>query len=475
MRLLLSLVLQVAAAVLLCLTVAAAWVMFDSKRSIETEARHSALRVIKQVKALSWRELTWRGSAGRDAKYAFPDWRSADVLRVISPGYCVSLAWAEEAPQRLCGRGADAEAASPRWFARLYDGVFGAAPPVAQELTLNGRTFGTVTVEADPAAALQAAWHQVSVVIGVAAAMAAGIGLLVTLVIGNALRPAGVILRGLRRLELGDLSARLPPFSAREFNLIGRAFNDLSERLARTTAERANLTRRLFMVQEEERRALARDLHDEFGQCLTAAGALSAAIVKGTHKDRPDIAEDARELGLLAKRMMGTLRGALSRLRPPEFDELGLEGSLNQLVASWNARTLSRSGQVAEETRAPTIRLDIAGSLVAVPTAAALSIYRVTQECLTNVARHTAATEVLVRVECETDPARILRLTVEDDGGGAPDQLNSVSGHGILGIRERITALGGSLAIGRARAGLRIAALIPLGPSIPVASAESLA
>ena len=110
--------------------------------------------------------------------------------------------------------------------------------------------------------------------------------MLATLIIGHALIPARTIIDGLRKLRLGDLSWRLPRFRAAEFNLIARAFNELSENLARTNAARAELTTRLFHVQEEERRALARDLHDEFGQCLSATAALAASIEAGAPPDR---------------------------------------------------------------------------------------------------------------------------------------------------------------------------------------------
>lgn len=465
MRLLTGLILRVVGVVALCLMAASAWVMWDVNRTIRAEAASSADRVVREARELAWRELTWRGSSSRDAKYAFPDWRSSETLRVIAPGYCVSLAWTDEAPRRLCGGWSGMGAAPPAWFDAAYTALFGPSLPVTRTVTLNRRDAGQVIAVADHGAAARQAWRVVSVVVGVAAAMAGGIGLLATLVIGHALMPAERIVRSLRRMERGAYDLHLPAFRAREFALIARAVNDLTQRLAETTAQRAALTRRLFQVQEEERRALARDLHDEFGQCLTAASALAAAIAAGTDGERPDIAEDARAISGITERMMGTLRSTLARLRPPDLDTVGLERCLTHLVATWNARgaalAAARTAGGAPET-IPAFRLDIVGSLSHVPAQAGLSLYRIAQECLTNAARHGRPSEVRLRVEGD-DPARGLALSVEDDGGGAPERLEARAGYGLIGIRERVAALGGSLSIERPAGGIgvRVAAIIP--------------
>jgi two-component system sensor histidine kinase UhpB len=265
--------------------------------------------------------------------------------------------------------------------------------------------------------------------------------------------PARSIVRGLRRLEQGDHRHRLPAFGTTEFNHIARAVNDLANRLAATTAERLALTKRLFQVQEEERRALARDLHDEFGQCLTATAALAAAIETGAQPAHPDLAEDARAIARITQQMMTTLRGALARLRSQDLEELGLQDSLIQLVARWNAST----------TRRAVFHLDVAGDLASVPAEAAVNVYRIAQECLTNAARHGRPRHVHLRVEHGNRGGdNAVAVSVEDDGGGDATAINAASGHGILGIRERIAALGGSLSIAAAAHGVRVAAVIPL-------------
>jgi two-component system, NarL family, sensor histidine kinase UhpB len=109
--------------------------------------------------------------------------------------------------------------------------------------------------------------------------------------------------------------------------------------------------------------------------------------------------------------------------------------------------------------------LDLQGNLAALPQSVSTSVYRIAQECLTNAMRHGRPSDVHLRVERAPSRDADVAVTVEDDGGGSPASISS-AGHGILGMRERIAALGGSLTIGRAAGGLRVAARIPLAQPV---------
>jgi two-component system, NarL family, sensor histidine kinase UhpB len=461
MPLLLHLIGRLVVAVLLCLTAAVAWVMVDARWSIDAETAATADRVSQRLEGLYWQKLLWHGGWGRDMLVPLPDWETLATISIVSPGVCVTFAPPPgDRPRRLCSQIEALGAPPPAFFTAVSDFVFGPPTPVKRYLTTRDKDAGFVTAAAEPDAALRLAWRQVSVVAGVAAVMALAIAMLATLMIGHALIPARTIIDGLRRLQRGDLASRLPGFWTAEFNLIARTVNDLSAVLARTDAARAALTARLFQVQEDERRALARDLHDEFGQCLTATAALAASIEAGAPPERSDLAEDARAIARVQKRMMENLRSALVRLRSQDIDEIGLEASLRQLVRDHNMR--AASGAV--------FRLDVTGRLAAVPKQVAIDVYRIAQEGLTNAVRHGAPTEVKLCVAragpAGESGAETIALTVEDDGGGDAAGIDGRQGHGpgygILGIRERIAARGGSLSIGKAARGLRLSAVIPL-------------
>lgn len=453
MPLLIHLIARLVVVVLLCLVGAVGWVMVDAHRAIEAQTAASADRVGRQLESLYWQKLLWRGGMRNNALLPSPDWQTLATLNIVSPGVCVTFIPPAEQSQRLCSQLEALGAPAPAWFAEIYTSLLGPHEPVRRALSLRDRDAGLVVTAADPGAALRLAWQQVSVVVGVAMAMAAGIAILAALTIGHALLPARAIIRGLRELEQGNHGWRLPRFRTTELDHIARAVNDLAGELARTNAARAALTARLFQVQEEERRALARDLHDEFGQCLTATAALAALIEANATPSRKDIADDARSIAQVQKRMMETLRGALVRLRSQDIDEIGLEASLRQLVSDHNAQIASPA----------VFHLSVIGQLASLPKQIAIDIYRIAQECLTNAARHGSPTEVRLSVEHVASEREEIALTVEDNGGGDAARIESDQGHGILGIRERIAALGGSLLIGRAAGGVRIAALIPVG------------
>ncbi|MBM3624628.1 MAG: HAMP domain-containing protein, partial [Alphaproteobacteria bacterium] len=362
-----------------------------------------------------------------------------------------------EEPRTLCSQLEGVGAAAPAWFSTVYDRIFGGHPPIVRLLTVRQPETGAIVVRADPDAAIRQAWRQISIIVSVAASMAVCICALAAAAIIHALAPSRAIVAGLRQLEQGRYGERLDLPTKGEFGLIARAVDDLAERLARTTAERAALTKRLFEVQEDERRALARDLHDEFGQCLTATLAFAGSIETAAARIDPGVAEDARSIARVAKRMMTTLRDALARLRSQDLEELGLEACLVQLAASWNAK--------AERTAV--VHLRLLGDLADLPQAISTSLYRIAQECLTNAMRHGDADNVYLRIERAASEDDLVALTVEDDGGGDASRLAASSGHGILGIRERIAAFGGSLSISDATRGVRVIARIPLIPAAP--------
>ncbi|QGM46517.1 sensor histidine kinase [Methylocystis heyeri] len=450
MGLIVRLVMQLCAIAVFCLALTTGWIMIDAHSSLETETAASADRVSHELETLFWRELLWRHSMRRDKILPIPNWESLATLKLVSPGVCIVFAPAAEEPRTLCSQLEGVGSQAPSWFSGVYGGIFGRPAPVARPLTVRQPETGAVVATADADAAIRQAWRQISVVFRVAATMAIGICLLSALAVAHALAPAQTIIDGLRSLESGNYRRRIAVATG-EFGMIGRAMNDLAARLAQTSAERVALTKRLFEVQEEERRAVARDLHDEFGQCLAATAAFAAAIEAGAG-DRPDLAEDARAILRVAKRMTATLREALARLRSQELEELGLEPCLIRLVAGWNAQSAPKA----------VVRLDLMGDLAAVPPAVAASVYRIAQECLTNAMRHGAPREVHLRVERAASANGVIALTVEDDGGGDPAAVNASPGHGILGVTERVAAFGGSLSITRAAEGVRVAARIPL-------------
>ncbi|MFZ5538662.1 MAG: ATP-binding protein, partial [Pseudomonadota bacterium] len=220
-----------------------------------------------------------------------------------------------------------------------------------------------------------------------------------------------------------------------------RAARDAEQRLQ----ERRELARAVEQRLEEERRLIARELHDEFGQSVTAIRSLAQAIAAGADARA---AEAARLISGEAARLYDAMHGLIPRLAPLTLDSLGLAATLETLVNDWQRRHPTVA--IALEQRLP----DGLGA------SATLTVYRVVQEGLINALRHARPRSIAIAVR--SDDAR-LTVTVEDDGVGLPADWARGGRFGLRGLRERVEQLGGTLAVAsRAEGGVRLAAEIPL-------------
>jgi signal transduction histidine kinase len=274
--------------------------------------------------------------------------------------------------------------------------------------------------------------------------------LLVYAALARALRPTRLIRAGLERIAAKDLSTRLPPFDLAELSAIRDVFNQLAEDLERGVAERDALTHRLIAVQDDERKRLARELHDEFGQNLAAIRALAASAGQTAAERCPALLGECQSIARTASVMMEALRGALFRLRPPDVEELGLAASLEGLIAGWNGRSGGR-------TR---FEIKLQGDCGHIPVALGAGLYRIAQEAITNAAKHADASRVTLRLATQNGE---VELVVTDDGRVGEEDPVTRSGMGLLGMRERVAMLGGRLSFAfRHETGSTLSAVIPL-------------
>lgn len=242
--------------------------------------------------------------------------------------------------------------------------------------------------------------------------------------------------------------------------------NDAQAQLAESLVEQRRLAQRYVLMQEAERKALARELHDELGQYLNAikieAVALrntrAMAVAPGAH-DSEATGEVTRSAAAAiianADHVYGTVGALIRRLRPVGLDELGLAAALEHLVDGARAR--------APRTR---FTLAITGDVDDLGEAAELALYRLVQEGLTNCAKHAAAPAMSIEILRAPEPGgeRII-VTLTDDGVGA-DWSRQRDGLGLVGMRERIEALGGQLAVSTAPGrGFRVVASFPIAPA----------
>ena len=313
----------------------------------------------------------------------------------------------------------------------LFWRVFG-TNAVVLVLAFLGLVLAPVTVSVPPAA--------IEVVILTA-------GLLCLLAINLALlrpafRPLDHLVDTMRRHDPLDPGTRVQVEGGPVVAALAHAFNDMLDRLE---SERRESGRRALLVQEHERRRIARELHDEVGQTLTGV----MLQVEGLAATIPEpLREQLDELRETARAGTEEVRRIASRLRPEALEDLGLQSALSALATAFNEQARVR----VERRLDPALPLSEEQELV---------VYRVAQEALTNVARHADASQVQLWLEhTEEDVV----LTVRDDGQGL-DSDAMRSSHGISGMRERAMLIGAQLTLTEPPGGgTQVQLSIPLDP-----------
>lgn len=219
------------------------------------------------------------------------------------------------------------------------------------------------------------------------------------------------------------------------------------------TAELRKLSQRLLKVQDEERRRFARDLHDSTGQTLSALKMSILFLRRGCTEDPPKLALIS-EVEALADQALEEIRTMSYLLHPPLLDEVGFE-----CAAEWYIEGFSKRSGIS-------VKAEIANSKQRLPRSTEIALFRVLQESLTNVHRHSGAAEAFVRFERQPDA---VILEIIDFGKGITAErlllLNGVSsetGVGLAGMRERLDELGGKLEIESDARGTSMRATVPL-------------
>ncbi len=229
---------------------------------------------------------------------------------------------------------------------------------------------------------------------------------------------------------------------------------EIEDELKRKQAELRALSAQVLEAREEEKTRIARELHDELGQLLTALKMDLASLSERLPGPDAELAARVGQMNALLDRTVASVRRIAADLRPLMLDDLGLKDAVAWLVEDFSARSSVECS------------LDISGreTLDGVERTVATTVYRVLQESLTNIARHARAKNAWVVLDAGD---KILQLEVEDDGRGiAETDLDRPRSLGLRGMRERVSYLGGSVEIIRApRGGTRVLIRVPRAPA----------
>jgi two-component system sensor histidine kinase UhpB len=352
---------------------------------------------------------------------------------------------------------ADSEA--PSWLADMGAPI----PDLEIPVVVNGQSFGKLVVAPRADHEAEEIWESIVTFSAVGAGLGIATLLLMSITIAHLLRPIRNVGEALMALDAGHYDVAVPERGPPEISDICRKLNRFAGTLKQTISENRRLAERVITVQDEERKELARDLHDELGPYLFAIKAAATVIdteVKRSGGDQEKLSEANATLFASLEAIQRVNRRVLSKLRPLGLDEFGIGAKLASLVALLRQ---SHSNLA--------INLIVADDLPVCDETTNLTIYRLVQEGLTNALKHSNAQTIDVIVEpveaehvpvpIRKDGQAIVRVTVADDGSGLPTHLRP--GYGIAGMSERVWATGGELKLSNREAGgTSLEAWIPL-------------
>ena len=312
-------------------------------------------------------------------------------------------------------------------------------------------------------------------------ALAAATLLLMSLMIAHLLKPIRTVGNALMLLDAGNYDVSVPEKGPPEIVDICAKLNRLAATLKVTISENRRLAERIICIQDEERKDLARELHDELGPYLFAiragASTMSNEVERGTG-DKPKFIRTCDTLLERIEAMQRMNRRVLQKLRPMGLDEFGLKAKLASLVGMWR-----------ENHPEISISLGVSDAMPERDGTSNLTIYRIVQEGMTNAFRHADATRIDIVVEPmrgkrdpRYDPARCaappagrpcVHVTVSDDGKGIAAQLSP--SYGITGMNERVWATGGEMRIfNRPGGGVTLEAWVPASATLETPAREAL-
>jgi two-component system sensor histidine kinase UhpB len=365
---------------------------------------------------------------------------------------------ASEAKPLTGGAGDDGEpSAVPAWFVAL---VHPEKTAVNVPVSIHGEP-GSLVITSHPNDEMAEIWDGIVTQLQVGSAIALALFVVTMMVVNRSLAPIQALSEAMTNIEAGGYDTRVKPGGAPELAAICSKLNHLAATLGEAVEEKRRLAERAVSLQDVERKEIARELHDEFGPYLFALRAHASSLMRIADARAPDTDALRKHGGAILEQVNALQqfnRRVLEKLRPVGLAELGLREALGALLRLWR-----------ESHPDVVIEMAVSPSLGGTGETAELTIYRIIQEALTNVFRHARATRVDIAVE-PAAPRRMGRAPVEaeaimvsirDNGAGLP--TDHKQGFGMIGMHERVLALGGTMTVASTNQGVTVKAMVPNG------------
>jgi two-component system sensor histidine kinase UhpB len=387
-----------------------------------------------------------------------PDARLSRIVQDLNQLRHVSITRQDDGAQAVANntRGDDDPYSVPAWFVAL---IHPEKTTVNVPISIHGKP-GSLIITSHPNDEMVEIWDGIVTQLQVGSAIAVALFLMTMMVVSRALAPIQSLSEAMKNIEAGDYGTRVKMVGPPELAAICGKLNHLAATLGEAVEEKRRLAESAISLQDAERKEIARELHDEFGPHLFALRAHASSLARTADMSEPDTAALRRHGAAMLEQVNALQqfnRRVLDRLRPVGLTELGLGEAVGALVRLW--------GESHPEVA---IEAEISKSLGETGETADLTIYRTVQEALTNVFRHADATSIDVAIEPAQQLSSLNRgkrgcvlVRVRDNGNGL--KPGHAFGHGLTGMRERIAALGGTLAVTSSETGLTVEAIVPTG------------
>lgn len=331
----------------------------------------------------------------------------------------------------------------PQWFVKIVE--------PKQETVHRRVRFGVLVVNSNAAGSIRQTWRGVEQLMWMGLGFFFILNILVYALLSHSLRPVGRILSAINRMEQGDLKVRLEPFKLPEFDTIRLSLNRMAESLEaeRQLEENRQLTALIQTHIEDERRSLARELHDELGQYVTAIKTFAVGIANKTIEKMPEVSSNAQTIVAAANHIYDGMHDIIRHLRPGALDNLGLSETLKDAV-----------NHLKKQHPKINFKLELAGELDQLGENLNINFYRIVQESLNNAVKHSKASIILVSLKQATNGS--VSLIIEDNGVGMDiNTVDQTQHFGLLGMRERTQAFRGQFDIHSSPKGTKISIHLP--------------
>ena len=316
----------------------------------------------------------------------------------------------------------------PQWFIALVSGDYATAE---HKITTKDGLQHTFIIKADPLDEMTEVWQESITFFGILCLLILFTFLAINLAFNKALKSIAVIVESLKVIETGQYEQKLPEFSTTEYANIARAINHMTSVMAETQQQNRALTQHSLEIQEEERQRLSQELHDELGQSLTA---IKVMAVTANH-EKSNTTEITTSISQVCDHLIAVVRNMMHQLHPMILTDLGLKAALEDIVNQWSDRNPDIS-----------VVINCTDDVNQLAHKTTIQVFRIIQECLTNISRHAKAKQVKIDIFYKQGQQKMLHIIVGDNGLGC-DVETSSAGFGLRSMQERVNTLGGELHI----------------------------